>query len=105
MRPLWDWPQEVEWSVLPNGSFVYWLFNGACCALPDMWHLEQMCDAAQLGELFLGVVLGCVGRSLHVQPFWLLVASLVRCTAMPLKQVPYYQYTGAHFADLRRMPG
>ena len=38
-------------------------------------------------------------------PFWLLVASLVRDAAMQLMQCPYYQYTGAHFADLGRMTG
>ena len=31
---------------------------------------------------------------------WLLVASLVEGAAMPLTQCPFYQYTGAHFADL-----
>ena len=41
----------------------------------------------------------------HVLPFWLLVASLVRGVAMLLMQCPDYQYTGAHFADLRRMTG
>ena len=35
--------------------------------------------------------------------FWLLVASLVRGTAMPLMQCPYYRYTGAHFTNLRRL--
>ena len=37
--------------------------------------------------------------------FWLLVASLVRGTAMPLIQWPCYQYTGARFANLRRKTG
>ena len=41
----------------------------------------------------------------RVLPFWLLVASLVRGTAMPLMQFPYYQYTGSHFTNLRRMTG
>ena len=41
----------------------------------------------------------------HVLPFWLLVASLVRGAAMLLMHCPYYQYTGAHFADLERMTG
>ena len=35
----------------------------------------------------------------------MLVASLVRDVAMPLKQCPYYQYAGAHFTDLGRMTG
>jgi len=34
----------------------------------------------------------------------LLVASFSRGeTAVPLMQCPYHQYTGTHFADLRRM--
>ena len=37
--------------------------------------------------------------------FWLLVASLVRGVAMPLMQCPYYQYTGANFADLGSKTG
>ena len=41
----------------------------------------------------------------RVLPFWLLVAPLVRGAAMPLMQCPYYQYIGAHFADLGRMTG
>ena len=52
-------------------------------------------DFAKLGDF----------RSLHMLPFWLLVASLVRGTATPLMQCPYYQYTGAHFTKLRRMTG
>ena len=43
--------------------------------------------------------------SLRVQPFWLLVASLVRGVDMPLMQCPYYQCTGTHFTDLGRMTG
>ena len=35
----------------------------------------------------------------------LLVAPLVEGTAVPLMQCPYYQYTVAHFANLRRMTG
>ena len=42
---------------------------------------------------------------LRVQPFWLLVASLVRGADMPLIQCPHYHNTGTHFADLKRMTG
>ena len=38
-------------------------------------------------------------------PFWLLVPSLVRGAALLLMQCPYYQHTGAHFADFGRMTG
>ena len=41
--------------------------------------------------------------SLCMLPFWLLVASLAWSAAIPLMQCPYYQYTGAHFADNGRM--
>ena len=37
--------------------------------------------------------------------FWLLVASLVRGTAVSLMQCPSYQNNGANFANLRRMTG
>ena len=43
----------------------------------------------------------CDSGSLNVQPFWLLVASLVRGMALPLLQCPYYQHTGVYFSDLR----
>ena len=68
--------------------------------LPKIGHhsIAGICQRRPLPKLYASLFL-------RVQPFWLLVAQLVRGAAMPLMQCPYYQFTATHFADLRQMAG
>ena len=77
--------------TLSNGSVIFFLVYQ---------HVEfQLSTSLRRYRTLISV------SSHRVLPFWLLVASLVRGAAMPLMQCPYYQYTGAHFANFRRMTG
>ena len=71
--------------------------NDTNCLLEFLLDRNPFCADANLHNI--------ATCSQHVQPFWLLVASLVRVVAMALMQCPYCQYTSAHFTDLGRMTG